>query len=104
MPQHDLVDIGSRNAGISERLVRHLDHEALDRFGIELAEWRMRPSDDAGCHGTSPEKLPMSGDELTTKFVLDVNAYNVIEAMLGSRETKLTRPLGLEIARPAIDN
>ena len=26
-------------------------NEALDGFGIELAERRMRPSDDAGCHG-----------------------------------------------------
>src|SRR5439155_3264178 len=50
MPEHDLVDIGSRNAGVGERLVGNLDNEALDGFGIELSEWRMRPSDDAGCH------------------------------------------------------
>ena len=46
----------------------------------------------------------MSGDELTTKFVLDVNADNVIEAMLGGRKSKLARPLRLEVPRPAIDN
>ena len=50
MPEHDLVDIGGRNAGIGKRLVRDLDHEAFDGLGIELAERRMRPSDDAGCH------------------------------------------------------
>ena len=54
MPEHDLVDIASRNAGIGQRLVRNPDHQALDGFGIEFSERRMRPSDDAGCHGCSP--------------------------------------------------
>ena len=54
MPEHDLVDVGGRDAGIGQRFVRHPDHEALDRLGVEFPERRMRPSDDAGCHGGSP--------------------------------------------------
>ena len=54
MPEHDLVDIGGGNAGVRQRFVGDADHEALDGLGIELAERRMRPSDDAGCHGRSP--------------------------------------------------
>jgi hypothetical protein len=54
MPEHDLVDIACGNAGVRQRFGRHLDHEAFNGFGVELAEWRMRPSDDAGCHGRSP--------------------------------------------------
>jgi hypothetical protein len=50
MPEQDLVDIGGANAGIRDRLVRDLDYKALDGFGIEFAERRVRPSDDAGCH------------------------------------------------------
>src|ERR1700755_2235518 len=46
----------------------------------------------------------MSGNELTTQFVLDVNTDNVIEAMLCGREAKLARPFGLEVARPACDD
>src|SRR6202163_3372477 len=54
MPEYDLVDIGSRNPGVGQRIGRDLDHKALDGLGVELAEWRMRPSHDAGCHGRSP--------------------------------------------------
>src|ERR1700719_2201854 len=54
MPEQDLVDIAGGNAGIRERLVGDADHQALHGFGVELAERRMRPSDDAGCHGRSP--------------------------------------------------
>ena len=54
MAEHDLVDVCGGNAGIGQRIGRNLDHEALDGFGVELAEWRVRPSDDAGCHGRSP--------------------------------------------------
>ena len=54
MAEHDLVDVCGGNAGIGQRIGRDLDHEALDGFGVELAEWRVRPSDDAGCHGRSP--------------------------------------------------
>jgi hypothetical protein len=54
MPEHDFVDIGSRNAGIGERFVGDTDHKAFDGLGVELAERRVRPSDDAGCHGRSP--------------------------------------------------
>src|SRR5215471_4080526 len=46
----------------------------------------------------------MSGHELTTQFVLDMNTYDVIEAMLCGRETKLARPFGLEVPRPARDD
>ena len=51
MPEHDLVDIGGRDAGIGERIGRHPHDQALDGFAFELAERRMRPSDDAGGHG-----------------------------------------------------
>src|SRR5205823_13372554 len=45
-----------------------------------------------------------SGDELTTKFVLDVNPDNVIKALFGRGEPKLERPLRLEIARPPVND
>src|SRR6266436_3974984 len=45
-----------------------------------------------------------SGHELTTKFVLDVNPDNVVEGLFGGSESEFYSPLGLEIARPAIDN
>ena len=54
MPEHDLVDVFGGYAGVGQRIGRHLHHEALDGFRVELAEWRVRPSDDAGCHGRSP--------------------------------------------------
>jgi hypothetical protein len=54
MPEHDLVDVAGGNAGIGQRIDGDLHHEALDGLGIELAERRVRPSDDAGCHGGSP--------------------------------------------------
>ena len=53
MAEHDLVDVLGCNAGVGERLARHPHDQALDRFTGELAEWRMRPSYDAGCHGHS---------------------------------------------------
>src|SRR5450631_2429325 len=59
MPEHDLVDIAGGNAGIRQRLVGNLHHEAFDGFGIELAEWRVRPTDDAGCHDRSPCRIRM---------------------------------------------
>ena len=54
VPEHDLVDIGRRNAGVRDRLGRDTDHEALDRLGVELSKRRVRPTDDIGCHGCSP--------------------------------------------------
>ena len=54
MAEHDLVDIAGRDAGIGQRLVGDLDHEAFDGLGVELSEGRMRPSNDAGSHGGSP--------------------------------------------------
>src|SRR5215470_15345951 len=103
MAEHDLVDVARGDAGIGQRLVCHLHDQAFDGFGVEFSERRMRPSDDAGCHGWSP-KIPASVDELTTKFVLDVNANNVIEGIFGGLEAELARPLRFEIARPAVDN
>src|SRR6202171_5597674 len=105
MPEHDLVDIAGGNTGVSERLVGDADHQALHGLGIELAERRMRPSDDAGCHGCSPIIAASgSGHELTTKFVLDVYPDNVVKGLFGGAEAELQRPLRLEIARPAVDN
>ncbi len=54
MPEHDFIDVAGGNAGIGQRLGRDLHHEALDGFGVEFSERRVRPSDDAGCHGRSP--------------------------------------------------
>jgi len=54
MSEHDLVDVAGGNAGICQRLGRDLDDEAFHGLGIEFAEWRVRPSDDAGSHGRSP--------------------------------------------------
>src|SRR5712691_6926560 len=54
MPEHDFIDVSSGDAGVRQRVGGNPDHQALDGLGIELAEWRMRPSDDAGCHGGSP--------------------------------------------------
>src|SRR5581483_5121711 len=63
----------------------------------------MRPSDDAGCHDVSP-KCVRSINELATKFVLDVDANDVLEVLLSRGEAELPRPLRLEITRPAVDN
>jgi hypothetical protein len=54
MPKHDLIDIRCRNTGIGQRVGGDPDHQALDGLGIEFTERRVRPSDDAGCHGRSP--------------------------------------------------
>src|SRR2546430_17618372 len=54
MPEHDFVDVFGGDAGVGQRIGRDLDYEALDGFRVELAERRVRPSDDAGCHGRSP--------------------------------------------------
>src|SRR5204863_8416971 len=54
MTEHDLVDVLGGYARIRQRISRNFDHEALDGFGVEFAEWRVRPPDDAGCHGRSP--------------------------------------------------
>src|SRR5437868_1778466 len=45
-----------------------------------------------------------SGDELTTKFVLDVNPDNIIKALFGGREPELQGALRLEIARPPLND
>src|SRR5215472_12940874 len=62
----------------------------------------MRPSDDAGCHGRSPEEKLC--DELTTKFVVDVNPDDIVKGVFGRRETELPRPSGVEIAWPSGDD
>src|SRR5262249_41670216 len=45
-----------------------------------------------------------SVDELTTKFVLDVNPNDVVETVFGGGKAELPRPFCFEIARPAVDN
>ena len=42
------------DAGIGQRIGRDADDEAFHRLCVELAKRRVRPSDDAGCHGCSP--------------------------------------------------
>src|SRR3954452_8869754 len=102
MSEHDFVDVRSRYASIRQRVVGNLDDQAFNGFGIEFSERRMRPSDDAGCHDWSPVFAAHgSVDELTTKFVLDVNPDNVVEGVFGRGEPKLASPVCLEIARPA---
>src|SRR5262245_38932508 len=103
MAKHDLVDIGCGDASVGQGFIRDLDDEAFHGLGVELAEWRMRPPDDAGCHDASPKRQTefKSGDEVTTQFVLDVNTDDVIEAMLFRGESKLAGALGLEVPRPA---
>src|SRR6185437_7626753 len=105
MAEHDLVDIAGRNAGIRQRLIGDADDEALDGLGVELAERRVRPSNDAGGHGHSPASAANgSGDELTTQFVLDVNPDDVVKSLFGGGEAELDGPLGVEIAWPAVDD
>src|ERR1700756_3555071 len=74
------------------------------------------PQDEAGgCEAAECEfpnrlvswKLPTgnrSGGELTTQFVLDVNPDDVVEGLFRGGEAERRGPLGVEIARPAIDN
>jgi hypothetical protein len=51
MPEQDLVDIGSGNPGIGERLLGDAHDQALDRLALEPAEGRMSPANDASRHG-----------------------------------------------------
>src|SRR5947209_20015806 len=45
-----------------------------------------------------------SGDEIAAKLVVDVNADDIVERLLGGGEAELERPLWIEIARPAADD
>src|SRR3569833_7572 len=58
MPEHDLVDVLGRNAGVGQRIGRNLHHQAFAGLRVELAEWRVRPSHAAGWHGYSPCSEP----------------------------------------------
>jgi hypothetical protein len=51
MPEHDLVDIGGRDAGIVKRIRGNPYDQALDRFGVEPPERCVCPSHDAAGHG-----------------------------------------------------
>src|SRR5262249_1169358 len=42
--------------------------------------------------------------EISAELILDVNADDVVKGVLGCGEAELARTLGLEIARPAVDN
>src|SRR6266581_8004745 len=44
------------------------------------------------------------GHKLAAEFVLDVNLDDVVKRLFGGGEAELERPLGVEIARPAVDN
>jgi hypothetical protein len=54
MPEHDFIDVSGGDTGVGQRVGLDTHHEALDGFGIELAERRVGPSDDVGGHGFSP--------------------------------------------------
>jgi hypothetical protein len=51
--EHDLIDIARFDPGIGNRLARHFDDQAFDRFAGELAERCMRPAHDARGHNCS---------------------------------------------------
>jgi hypothetical protein len=51
MPQHDLVDIISRDACMRQRLVGDAHDQAFDALGVQLSEGRMRPAHDGSRHG-----------------------------------------------------
>src|SRR5258708_37473115 len=44
-----------------------------------------------------------SVDELTTKFIIDVNPDDIVKGLFGGGKAELAGPLWLEIARPAVD-
>src|SRR6516165_6029401 len=46
----DRVDIGGGDAGIGQGRVRHLDDQRLDVPALVLAEFAVRPTDDASAH------------------------------------------------------
>ncbi len=52
----NLVDVGGRDAGILQRVARDADDERFDILALELAEFRMGPSDDAGGHARPPSQ------------------------------------------------
>ena len=62
MAEHDLVDLVRADAGMLERVVGDLDDQRFQRLAFELAEARMRPSDDACGH-----------DDLLSLLVLSQN-------------------------------
>src|SRR6202000_607137 len=43
-------------------------------------------------------------DEISAELIFDMDADDVVEIAFGGGEAKLTRALGLEIARPAVDD
>src|SRR6516164_989839 len=45
-----------------------------------------------------------SPDEVTAKFVLNVDPDNIVKAVLRGGKSELARSFGLEIARPAVDD
>ena len=59
MPEHDLVDVLGRDAGIGQRLAGHPHDQAFDALTAELSEGGMGPADDTGGHRSLP--LPNFG-------------------------------------------
>ena len=53
----DRVDVGRADTGISERRLGHLDDQRLDVAAFMLAEFAVRPADDAPAH-LRPPQLP----------------------------------------------
>jgi hypothetical protein len=50
VPEHDLVDIAGRHAGIRKRLFRHAHDQAFDRLAFQATEGRVSQADDATSH------------------------------------------------------
>src|SRR5580700_2209728 len=50
VPEHDLVNIGGRDAGVIERTGGGANDQAFHRLAFEPAEWRVGPADDARGH------------------------------------------------------
>src|SRR5207244_2514812 len=55
----DRIDVGGGHSGIGERALYHLDDQRFDVAPVMLAEFRMRPPDDApGHHDLHPLTAP----------------------------------------------
>src|SRR5689334_5361031 len=62
------------------------------------------PGSSPGMTSLVTRPLHPSADEISAELILDMDADDVVKGVLGGGEAELARALGLEIARPAIDN
>ena len=101
MAEHDLVDVLGGDAGICERFARHFDDEAFDGLVGELAEWRVRPSHDAGSHVFS--LMPLCSCRIWSLFLGSKPLWRTMQKYLISGfRFAFERPLGLDSAPPEL--